>query len=216
MLWPNGTLTRPPITSPFGPRKSPVPGATTMHRGCDFVGYQLVRAIADGTVVRVGTPPGWSGGGIQVWVQHDGFLSRTMHLKSSPPVRVGDVIPEGRILGVMGMTGNVSGVHHHLEIVVNGVQVDPVSFISARLATTAATTNKPATPAKNEEEPMKPLLFQLDTRTDGRWVVVDTTAGTYWVAKNGAQLDFLRAAGRVQEVHGVQPTAVIAGMLERA
>lgn len=139
MLWPNGTTTRPEITSPFGWRIHPVTGLRTLHAGTDFIGYQLVRAIASGRVVAVGTPRGWEGGGIQVWVQHDGALSRSMHLKDQTlPVQVGDVIPEGRILGVMGKTGRVTGVHHHLEVVVNGVQVDPVPFITARIGSNAA------------------------------------------------------------------------------
>lgn len=139
MLWPNGTTTRPEITSPFGWRVHPVTGLRSLHAGVDFIGYQLVRSIASGRVVAVGTPRGWEGGGIQVWVQHDGALSRSMHLKDQAlPVRVGDVIPEGSVLGVMGKTGRVTGVHHHLEIVVNGVQVDPVPFITARIGSNAA------------------------------------------------------------------------------
>lgn len=139
MLWPNGTTTRPEITSPFGWRIHPVTGLRTLHAGTDFIGYQFVRSIASGRVVAVGTPRGWEGGGVQTWVQHDGFLSRSMHLKDQAlPVRVGDVIPEGRILGVMGKTGRVTGVHHHLEVVVNGVQVDPVPFITARIGSAAA------------------------------------------------------------------------------
>ena len=139
MLWPNGTKTRPEITSPFGWRVHPVTGLRSLHAGVDFIGYQFVRSIESGRVVHVGTPRGWEGGGIQTWVQHDGFLSRSMHLKDQAlPVRVGDVIPEGRILGVMGKTGRVTGVHHHLEVVVNGVQVDPVPFITARIGPAAA------------------------------------------------------------------------------
>ncbi|MFJ2535848.1 M23 family metallopeptidase [Microbacterium maritypicum] len=144
MRWPNGSKTRPTITSPFGKRAAPVAGASTLHKGTDFIGYATVRAVAAGVVVRVGTPAGWSGGGVQVWIQHDGFLSRSMHLSTgSPVVKVGQGVAEGDPLGVMGKTGNVSGVHHHLEIVVNNVQVDPVPFITARLATAAGNSNTP-------------------------------------------------------------------------
>lgn len=139
MLWPNGSKTRPRITSPFGPRKAPVAGASTFHRGTDFVGFSTVRAIAAGRVERVGTPSGWGGGGLQVWLRHgDGSLSRYMHLRSYS-VHVGQSVAEGGTLGVMGATGNVSGVHLHLEIVPAGAaaQVDAVGYIQARLSTAA-------------------------------------------------------------------------------
>lgn len=135
MLWPNGSKTRPNISSPFGPRKSPTAGASSQHRGTDFTGYATVRAIAPGTVVAVGTPAGWSGGGTQVWVQHEGFLTRSLHLvQGSPVVKVGQRVSEGQALGAMGKTGTATGVHHHLEVVVGGTQVDPVPFITSRIS----------------------------------------------------------------------------------
>lgn len=80
------------------------------------------------------------------------------------------------------------------------------------------TSTTPARPAQPEEEDMPtppPLLMQIDPRVDGRWLVVDVEHGTYWQARNGQQLDFLRATGRVEERHGVQPPAFIEGMIER-
>ncbi|MEV4735570.1 MULTISPECIES: M23 family metallopeptidase [unclassified Microbacterium] len=145
MLSPNGTKTLPAISSPYGPRTAPVAGASTFHRGVDFVGYSRIHAIAPGRVVVVGTPAGWAGGGVQVWIQHDGFLSRSMHMVTgSPTVRVGQNVDEGHDLGAMGKTGNVSGVHHHLEIVVNGIQIDPVPFLTNHLAAVSggASTSK--------------------------------------------------------------------------
>ena len=135
MLWPNGSKTRPTITSGFGPRKAPVAGASTFHRGTDFVGFSSVKAIAAGTVEAVGTPSGWGGGGLQVWIRHDDrSLSRYMHLASYSVSR-GTRVGEGQAIGIMGRTGNVSGVHVHLEIVPAGAsaQVDAVPYIQARL-----------------------------------------------------------------------------------
>lgn len=180
MMWPNGTTRRPEITSPFGPRKAPVAGATTMHRGCDFIGFADVRAIAAGRVVAAGTPTGWAGGGIQVWVQHDGFLTRYMHLKSMT-VHVGDDVHTGRILGVMGRTGNVSGVHLHLEVVVNGAQIDPVPFISARLATTAGATSTPATSDTTQEDDMNIIRIKgkAGARRGGLYAIFNGKEAVY-------------------------------------
>lgn len=82
----------------------------------------------------------------------------------------------------------------------------------------AGITTTPDAPAHLEEEDMPtppPLLMQIDPKVDGRWLVVDVEHGTYWQARNGQQLDFLRATGRVEERHGIQPPAFIEGMIER-
>lgn len=137
MRWPNGSQSRPWISSGFGPRSPGI--GSSIHRGCDFTGFTHVRAVASGTVRVVGTPGGWSAGGRQVWVQHNGFFSRSMHLASTS-VRNGQRVNEGDILGVMGRTGTATGVHLHLEITSgnlhysNSGQVDPVPYIQARLS----------------------------------------------------------------------------------
>jgi len=40
MLYPNGTKTKPTVSSPFGPRKVTIPGASSNHQGVDFVGFR--------------------------------------------------------------------------------------------------------------------------------------------------------------------------------
>ena len=50
-----------------------------MYAGVDLIAI-LVRAIAAGVVVHVGVPAGWVDCGHQVWIQHDGFLTRSVHL----------------------------------------------------------------------------------------------------------------------------------------
>lgn len=144
VMWPNGSTSKPYASSAFGPRKAPVPGASTYHRGTDFSRtFTLVRAVADGIVGVVGTPSGWSGGGTQVWVQHDGFFSRSLHL-SSTSVRAGARVSAGDVLGVMGKTGTASDVHLHFEIspgkihFSNSGQVDPVPFLSTLIAAPAS------------------------------------------------------------------------------
>lgn len=140
MKWPNGSTGRPTVVSAFGPRTSPTAGASSYHRGADFVGFSTIRAVAAGRVTHVGTPNGWGGGGTQVWVQHDGFFARYLHLVAgSPRVSVGQQVSEGQDLGLMGKTGTATGVHLHLEITPGNVhssnsgQTDPVTFIAARM-----------------------------------------------------------------------------------
>lgn len=58
------------------------------------------------------------------------------------------------------------------------------------------------------------LLFQLDPTVDGRWVVVDVRAGTYWQVRNGIQLDGMRATPGLKEFSGPQSMAMIEGLTE--
>lgn len=136
--WPNGSQTQPRTSSAFGLRPSPGSGGSTMHKGTDFPNLGILHNIADGVVKVVGTPGGWSGGGRQVWVQHDGFYSRHMHM-ASYNVRVGQSIGMGHIIGSEDSTGAATGPHDHLEIGIgqipftNSGQIDPVPFIAARV-----------------------------------------------------------------------------------
>lgn len=149
-LWPNGTTSKPYVTSSFGPRNLPNPNASKYHRGVDMVGFTLVRAVEAGQVKVTGTPSNWKGGGIQVWVQHNGFFSRSLHL-ASYSVREDQFVREGDVLGVMGRTPNVD-LHLHLEISPGSVhysnsgQIDPVPFLSARIngGSAAGGESKPA------------------------------------------------------------------------
>lgn len=139
MLWPDGSKTQPAVSSPFGPR--PVAAGTTassIHRGTDFIGFPVVGGVAAGVVVQAGSVGSWPRGGQQVWVQHDGFFTRSLHL-AAVYVRVGDRVGEGTPLGLMGQTGDAYGVHLHFELTPgewhfgNVGQVDPVGYISGRV-----------------------------------------------------------------------------------
>ena len=138
ILWPNGTTTPPNFSAEghFGYRNSTAPGASKYHRGLDMWGIGRIRAIADGTVVAVGwgAGHGW-GGGYQVWIQHDGFFTRSLHLMAySSPLKVGDRVRAGDFIGREGRTGAYQE-HLHLEITPgqwharNEGQVDPKAWL---------------------------------------------------------------------------------------
>lgn len=127
-----------------------------IHRGYDFapgIGWN-VRAVADGRVFfrppymdngDLDVPPGWAAGGRQVWIQHDGFISRYFHLNAvhqdtegryengsfvsyRPQYYGGEGAPikRGDYVGTVGTSGSnsngsgfadgVYGAHLHLEI----------------------------------------------------------------------------------------------------
>lgn len=189
MLYPNGSKQRPQQSSPFGYRWHPIQKVWKLHAGADLIGFTMVRAIAAGTVVRVGVPGGWSAGGQQVWIQHDGFLTRSMHLATGTfQVRVGDRVVEGQALGVMGMTGGATGIHLHLEIVVNGRQVDPMPFLAERVASTSGggTTPTPVPTPTPEEIMASAGLYYEHAKNHIVYLILDTESGIFHEYSNGA------------------------------
>lgn len=146
ILWPNGSTVPPNFSAEghFGWRNSSAPGASKFHRGLDMWGIGTVCSIADGTVVAVGWGAGYGwGGGYQVWIQHDGFFTRSLHLVGgSARVRVGDHVTAGQAIGTEGATGAYQ-VHLHLEITPgqwharNDGQVDPKAWLYAHVGGSA-------------------------------------------------------------------------------
>jgi len=45
-------------------------------------------------------------------------------------VQVGDQVQKGQLIGLVGETGRVSGPHLHWEVIVGGVQVDPLQWLA--------------------------------------------------------------------------------------
>ncbi len=131
--WP--FLTGVPITSGFGGRQ--VAGCSfcsTNHMGVDFAPGEgtPIRVIADGVVTKVQANDG--GFGNDVWVTHDvdgkQFVSVYGHMKDNTfKVVTGQQVSVGDELGEVGSTGNSTGPHLHLEIHVDGVPVDPLTWL---------------------------------------------------------------------------------------
>ena len=116
------------ITSPFGYREAPTSGASTYHQGVDLdtgTGWPVVAARA-GTV----SIAGWgkaAGNYVQI-NHHDGFSSIYMHL-SSIGVSAGQNVSAGQYIGATGSTGVSTGDHLHFGISLNGVYVNPCSYV---------------------------------------------------------------------------------------
>ena len=44
-------------------------------------------------------------------------------------VSVGDIVQQGDILSYVGSTGNSTGPHLHVEVMINGVNKDPMDYL---------------------------------------------------------------------------------------
>jgi murein DD-endopeptidase MepM/ murein hydrolase activator NlpD len=70
-----------------------------------------------------------SGYGKLVEINHgDGYLTRYAH-NERLLVTVGQTVTRGEAIALMGSTGRSTGPHVHFEVVRNGRQVDPLSYV---------------------------------------------------------------------------------------
>ena len=123
------------ISSPFGPRVLPNhPQAGTYHYGIDLPAPAgaPVRAAAPGKVIRIQHR---GPGGLEVLVQHDGFVGVYSHLGMvAPALAEGKtVLTAGEKLGVVGNTGVTYGMHLYFEMLRSGQPVDPAPYLGVSL-----------------------------------------------------------------------------------
>lgn len=116
------------ITSYFGGREQPVPGASTYHRGIDIacgMGDGIV-AAASGTVI-VATYNYAEGN--YVCIDHGGGIVTVYMHNSSLLVSVGETVSAGQQIALAGSTGVSSGPHCHFGVRVDGTYVDPLGYL---------------------------------------------------------------------------------------
>jgi murein DD-endopeptidase MepM/ murein hydrolase activator NlpD len=116
------------ISSTFGFRKDPFRGRGAFHKGVDFAGKRggPVIAVADGVVTFSGKQNGY---GNLVEIRHkNGLMTRYGHCQKRL-VKEGDLIEQGQTIATIGSTGRSTGPHVHFEVLVGGIQVDPLNYI---------------------------------------------------------------------------------------
>lgn len=130
---PAGPLLRTPtegacLSSGFGWRGAAT-GGGRQHNGIDLAnpngGY--IYAAGEGRIIFADYRNGF---GNMVEIDH-GRNVRTVYAHLSeldPDLRPGSFVYSGQALGLMGMTGNATGVHLHYEVYVDGMIVDPLHY----------------------------------------------------------------------------------------
>lgn len=119
-----------PIASGYGPRGG------GFHNGIDiFPGDGTpIGSIADGVVTFTGVDAGGWGNYVRVRHSVNGQTIESLyaHMRwGSISVATGQSVAAGQFLGAVGQTGRAYGSHLHLEIKVNGGNVDPYAWMSA-------------------------------------------------------------------------------------
>ncbi len=118
-------------SSPYGMRINPVDGVYRMHGGTDIAGSGPIIAAQSGTVVIASYDAVY---GYHVVINH-GIIngvevqSKYAHMTPGLNVAPGQYVGQGQQLGIMGTTGQSTGVHLHFEIFENGSWVNPLKYI---------------------------------------------------------------------------------------
>lgn len=129
------------LTQPFGPTSFALEPAAT-YKGVAYAHFHTaidiaaplgtpVMAASDGVVAFVGHLP--DGAMIVLLAHPGGYVSEYAHLDDTfalPPVRPGQAVTAGQVIGYIGLTGITTGAHLHFAVLKDGVPIDPL----ARLA----------------------------------------------------------------------------------
>ena len=127
------------ISSGYGKRKPPVPGASAWHNGWDIevpVGTPI-KSIANGKIITVGPATGYG-----YWVAIDHGIINGVQVTSeyghisSWNVKPGQIIKQGDVVAKSGNTGYSSGPHLHITVregSFQGKAVEPSKYIKNNL-----------------------------------------------------------------------------------
>lgn len=137
-LW-SGLFARPvatgTITSEYGQTLIWADNSSSSHEGVDFGGLPIgtpiyaandgVVALAQRLVVR----------GNAVLIDHGLGVHTGYYHMSQILVNKGDVVKKGQMIGKLGDTGRVTGEHLHWDFMVNGLNADPMEWLTKPFST---------------------------------------------------------------------------------
>ena len=136
----NGTLIWPMsgnVSQEFGCTgviyEPPLGNCSHFHQGIDVVApYGTpVRASGPGQVLYIGWnyADGYDPAWIVIIAHSAGLETWYAHMQPTFPVRAGDAVSAGQIVGYEGNTGHSTGAHLHWAVRLNGVFVNPRAFL---------------------------------------------------------------------------------------
>lgn len=112
----------PVPTSHYGRRKHPVTGEQGKHHNGVDIGLRggqrkgIPHLATDGGIVTYASPAG-KAGNVVVIDHGNGVVSRYFHLaKIDRKIKVGEPVAKGQVIGEVGRTGAVTGIHVHWEV----------------------------------------------------------------------------------------------------
>ena len=117
----------PYVSSYYGYRVHPIFGDKNYHMGLDIGIAEGTEILAghDGRVMTAAYDSGY--GNYVVLDDGNGLVSKYAHC-SSLLVSAGQTVQVGDVIALVGNTGNSTGPHLHLEIIMNGQYLNPLYF----------------------------------------------------------------------------------------
>lgn len=99
------------------------------HKGLDIAGpaNRSILAADNGTVVFAGYQGSF---GNKIEISHNNGMKTIYAHLSSINVSVGQTVQQGQSIGVMGSTGNSTGIHLHFEVYKNGALQNPLEYLN--------------------------------------------------------------------------------------
>lgn len=128
LLWPiQGETTH--ISSPFGPRIHPITKKPSVHEGFDIADSNInghpIFAAAAGTVVSLQKNDPAYGNNIVI-AHTDVLKTQYGHCSTFANIKVGQHVNKGDVIGYVGSTGESTGPHLHLNVLLNNTYLNPL------------------------------------------------------------------------------------------
>ena len=119
------------ITSHFGWREDPFGGdVANNHSGMDIAAQTGTEILAVDSGIVIMAEEGYNGGyGTMIMVDHGNGITTIYGHCSAFFVSEGQQVSQGEVIGLVGSTGWSTGPHLHMEFRLDGVRVDPFSYL---------------------------------------------------------------------------------------
>lgn len=128
LIWPvvNGT-----VTSNFGCREDPILNNNSFHSGIDIsvnIGTNVFCAF-NGVVKEINYNESY---GKYIVIKHSKNFETLYAHCSKILLNKGDNVAKGDIIALSGNSGRTTGPHLHFEVIINGVKVDPLNYLTEK------------------------------------------------------------------------------------
>lgn len=120
------------ISSKFGKRTDPIENNESIHLGLDIasegINGEEIYSVLSGDVIATGLDS--KGYGNYIIIDHGGFETLYAHMAETSPLKMGDKVEVGEVVGNIGNTGRSTGPHLHFEVSIGELKFDPEVFLS--------------------------------------------------------------------------------------